>query len=291
MRIIIVLTNKFLKDKLLSLRAVVQLGLTIILSTLIVVVCLRLYFHYFYGFSISQTQQWIFIIIFIVTTLLYNILYFSNYYLQKENTLKLNAEKQQRQVLELEMNEFKNDINPDLLYESLESLLALMYRDTAQAEDYIDCLAGTYRYILTNRNLELVTVHDEIGAAQNLVKLLNEKYQGQIKFTSSIKASEFNTMLIPGSLPIVIESLVRNTIFTKFEPLIIQCYLEDEYVTIQSKLNERLILHEASSGAMARLQKSYSLYSDLPLISVKAYDENYIKLPVIRIAEEVEHSA
>src|SRR6476620_2870409 len=94
-------------------------------------------------------------------------------------------------------------------------------------------------------------------------------------------------MLIPGSLPVILEGMIRNTIITRFEPFIIRCYVEDDYITIQSKLNDKLMLHPSSEIALARLQKSYSLYSDLPLIKVKAYQENYVKLPVIRVAEEI----
>jgi hypothetical protein len=97
-----------------------------------------------------------------------------------------------------------------------------------------------------------------------------------------------NHQLIPGSLPIVIECIVRNTIISTQQPLIIRCYLEDEeYLTLQSKLNDRLIQHTESMLALKRLQKSYSLYSDQPLIQVKAYEENYIKLPILRVAEEI----
>lgn len=284
-RLTIILINKYSKPEFSSI--IIQLLTTTLLSVGLVVVSLKFYFHFVYGFSISTTQLLIFMAIFIVTALLYNLLYFSNYYLQKENTLRINAEKQQQQVLELEMMEFKNDINPDLLYESLESIIGLMYKDVEQAEEYIDCLAGTYRYVLANRHQELVTMADEVNAAKNMVKLLNEMYYGQIKFNPTFDETELDAVLIPGSLPMIIESMVRNTIITRFEPFVINCYIEDEYLTIQSKLNERLILHETSANAITRLQKSYSLYSDLPLIKVKAYDENYVKLPLIRITEEV----
>jgi hypothetical protein len=284
-RFLIILLDNISKRRDSDFRPAIQVITTTIISVILVMTCLTLYFDYNIGFSMSTTQQWIFSLVFIVTALLYNILYFSNFYLQKENTLKLNAEKQQRQVLELEMMEFKNDINPDLLYESLESLLGIMYRDVEKAEDYIDCLATTYRYVLSNRHQELVTLKEELSAAHNLIRLLNEKYYGQLKFESLIDENTMNAMLIPGSLPLIIESLVRNTIITHFEPFIIQCYLEDDYLTIQSKLNDKLTMHEASAHAITRLQKSYSLYSDLPLIKVKAYDENYIKLPLVSVAE------
>lgn len=287
MRTVVIIIDRFLPEKYLSIRIPIQFIITSILSVFLVFIGLTLYFKYIVGFSISSLQLLIFFIIYAVTALLYNILYFSNHYLQKENSVKLNAEKQHREVLEMEMLEFKNDINPDLLFESLESLINLMYRDVEQAEEYIDCLASAYRYVLSNRQEELVPVSIELEAARNLVKLLNEKHFGQLRFESSLEADEFGAILIPGSLPVIIEALVRNTIISRFEPMVIRCYLEDDYITIQSKLNDRLITNPGTDIALASLQKSYSLYSDLPMIKVKAYEENYIKLPLIRVAEEM----
>ncbi len=287
LRLLIVLLDRFLPEKHLRIRIPLQFVLTVVVSVALVVLGLTLYFSYFIGFSISPVQLLIFTSTYTVTALLYNLLYFSNYFLQKENTVKLAAEKQQHEILEMEMIEFKNDINPDLLFESLESLITLMYRDVEQAEEYIDCLANAYRYVLSNRQDELVPASVELDAVRDLIVLLNEKHFGQLRFESTLDADELGALLIPGSLPVIIESIARSTIISRFEPLIIRCYLEDDYITLQSKLNDRLIVRPDHEIALTRLQKSYALYSDLPMIKVKAYDENYIKLPVIRVAEEI----
>lgn len=287
-RLVIVMLDKFLKGKYLLLRIPVQLLFSTILSTMLVVISISLYFIYALGFSMAGTQLLVFGIIYLVTSLLYNVMYFSNDYLQRENTLKLTAEKQQREVLEMEMAEFRNDINPDLLYESLENVISLMNRKNDQAEEYIDYLASAYRYVLTNRQRELISLRAEVDAAQNIIRLLNEKYFGQLKLDITLREEDLALQLIPGSLPIALECLVRNTIISNQEPLWIRCYLEDdEYLVIQSRLNDRLIQHSESAMALTRLQKSYTLYSERPLIQVKAYEENYIKLPVLRITEEV----
>jgi sensor histidine kinase YesM len=286
-RLVIVLLDKFLKGKYLLLRIPVQLIFSTLISTMLVVISISLYFIYALGFSMAGTQLLVFGIIYLVTSLLYNVMYFSNDYLQRENTLKLTAEKQQREVLEMEMAEFRNDINPDLLYESLENVISLMNRKNDQAEEYIDYLASAYRYVLTNRQRELISLRVEVDAAQNIIRLLNERYFGQLKLDIALQEEDLALQLIPGSLPIALECIVRNTIISNQEPLTIKCYLEDdEYLVIQSRLNDRLIQHSESAMALTRLQKSYTLYSDRPLIQVKAYEENYIKLPVLRITEE-----
>ena len=290
MRLAIIVLQRFVKDYnrgMIIMQLLVTTGATVAL----VIVCMSLYFMHGLGFSISSSQLWIFSMLYGSTAVFYNVLYLSNYYLHKENTVRLTMEKQHREVLETEMREFKNEINPDLLYESLESLINLMYRDVEKAEEYIDCLANAYRYVLTHRKEELVPLTSEVDAARNVVRLLNEKYFGKLQFECSVNPDELQALLIPGSLPVIIEHLVRNTIISRFENFIIRCYLEDDYITLQCKLNDRLIMHPDSDAALARLQKSYSLYSDQPMISIKAYEDKYIKLPVIRFAEDEQRIA
>lgn len=286
-RLVILLLNKFLKDKHAKARLLIQLITGTVVPITLVMLSISVYFTYVIGFSIPLTQLILFGILFGLSASLYNLLYVSNDYQLRENTLRLTAERQQREVLEMEMDEFRNDINPDLLYESLENVISLMNRKNSEAEEYIDYLASAYRYVLSNRQQELISLQAEIDAAKNIVRLLNEQYFGQLKLEISVAPHDLNLQLIPGSLPVAIESIVRNTIISRQEPLIIRCAIEDEeYLVLQSKLNDRLVKHAESSTALVRLQKSYTLYSEKPLIQVKAYEENYIKLPVLRLTEE-----
>lgn len=286
-RVVILLLNRFLTSTYEKARLLIQFVAGTVVPTSLVMLAISLYFTHVIGFSIALSQLILFGVLFGFTAVLYNLLYVSNDYQLRENTLKLTAERQQREVLEMEMDEFRNDINPDLLYESLENVISLINRKNSDAEEYIDYLASAYRYVLSNRQQELISLQAEIDAAKNIVRLLNEKYFGQLKLEISVSPADLNLQLIPGSLPVAIESIVRNTIISNHEPLTIRCYLEDdEYLILQSKLNDRLVKHAESTTALSRLQKSYTLYSEKPLIQVKAYEENYLKLPVLRLAEE-----
>jgi hypothetical protein len=116
-RLVIALLNKFLKGKYAQARILIQLIAGTALPTILVTLAISLYFTAVLGFSIPTYQLILFGIIFGFTAVLYNLLYVSNDYQLRENTLKLTAERQQREVLEMEMDEFRNDINPDLLSE------------------------------------------------------------------------------------------------------------------------------------------------------------------------------
>lgn len=182
---------------------------------------------------------------------------------------------------------FRSEINPDLLYESLENLILTIHHNTDQAEEQIDYLAGIYRYSLVNRQKEIVTYAEELRATGNLVSLLNYHHEGQLNILSDNFAPD-GISLIPGSLLIAIDSIIRNTLISKKSPLVLRIYLEeeDDYLVLQHTINDKLQLHQESLAAFTRLQRSYSFFSDKPFVQVKAGRENYIKFPIIRVVNQ-----
>ncbi len=265
-------------------RAVIQTLISLTVSLFIVYLGVFSYFKWVEGYSVGWYELRLFFVIFGFTAVLYNILYSSNEYLQRENTVQLNLEAKLREKVEADFATFKNDINPDFLYESLESILQSLYIDVNDAEDQVDLLASAYRYQLMNRDKELVNLRDELNALNNLISLFNYRTNGQIRFIS--KLSAFDAYVVPGSLLIAVDAIIRNTLFSRESSFDITFYEEEDgYIVLQHKLNDKLILHEESLQAFARIQRVYSFFSDIPFVQVKAYGENYIKFPAVKIAE------
>lgn len=287
MRLILSLTEGWLTRQLLRRRIIAQLLATLSISLTLVAVAIWSYYKWVIGFSISPGELQLFLAIYGVIGLLYNVLFFSNFYLNLENTNLLQQEKKLREKLEADFTSFKNEINPDLLYESLENLILTLQHNIDQAEEQIDYLAGIYRYSLVNRHKELIALDEELQAADHLIKLLNYKYQNQLNLLNSVRDPS-SIQLIPGSLLVTIDAIVRNTLISKKAPLVIRLYLEegDEYLVLQHVLNDRLLIHQDSLNAFGRLQRSYSFFSENPFVQVKAGKENYIKFPLVRVATD-----
>ncbi|MBN8575308.1 MAG: histidine kinase [Cytophagales bacterium] len=285
MRFTLFVSEKWLSKQLVRRRIVVQLIATLVVSLVLISLCIWLYYTWIIGFRISMGELHVFLAIYGTIGLLYNTLFFSNFYLNRENALLLQEEKKLREKLESDFISFKNDINPDLLYESLENLILTLQHNVDKAEEQIDYLAGIYRYGLINRHKELISLEEELQAADHLIKLLNHKHQ-QLNLLNAVRDSR-NIQLIPGSLLVTIDSIVRNTLISKESPLVIRLYLEDnEYLVLQHTLNDRLLLHQESLQAYNRLKRSYGFFSENPFVQVKAARENYIKFPLVQIVED-----
>ena len=268
-------------------RIVTSIGTGILITLVIISLVMATYFKFVVGFGIDVSELLIFWVIFGFTGLLYNILYFSNEYLFRENTQLLEQENKLKEKMEMDFLAFRNEINPDLLYESLETLLTSLHKRGDQAEEQIDLLADVYRYQLVNRKKELVKWGEEERALQSLHALLNYKYGNNIQFEMDINGSIRNHHVVPGSFLVAFDAVVRNTLISKDTPLQIHLYMEgDDYLVMQHPIYDKLILHQESLKNFARIQRSYSFFSDQPFVQVKADRENYIKFPIITVAEE-----
>lgn len=292
MRVVIKILDHNAKDDNLKQRMIIQIVSTLAVSLGLISVVIAAYFHWVIGFSIALRELNLFLITYGITGILYNTLYFSHLYLQRENKFQLDYEAKLREKVEADFSSFKNEINPDLLYESLENLILTIHHNTDQAEEQIDYLAGIYRYSLVNRNKELISLEEELSIGENLLRLLNFRFNNHLSIHCTISnPSEIH--LIPGSLLITIDNIVRNTLISAQSPLLLKIYLEedDDYVVVEHIINDKLILHDESRFAFSQLQRSYSFFSEKPFVQVKAGKENYIKFPLVRIQQTLEEIA
>lgn len=251
-------------------------------SLLIVTLMVVLYFQVilsYSSFGTFSTEWQMFIIIYLSSSLIYAILVVANEYLFEENKEMIKFERDQAANLELELVKYQNEVNPELFYDSLESLISLIHKDPLEAEDYIDKLAMVYRHILSNKNAELTQFEEEWKNTLNVVSLLNEKHSNLITISNNLDNTD--TLVIPGSISRIVEAVIRTTIISPSLPLSI--LVEDEsseYLVIRYKLNEHL--RGASDLDLGDIQRAYSIF-DKPVVTVKAYGEHYVKIPKLKM--------
>jgi Histidine kinase len=285
MRFTLVLLNRFSLPQ--GNIITIQVLITTAVSVAIVLLAISSYYKWVIGFDISQRELWLFGIIFALTSLLYCALYIGNQYMHLENTLRIEQEHKLRESLESEFLSFRQEINPDLLYDSLEELILCLHKKTDTAEELIDSLAALYRYQLIHRQKEFVSLGEEVNAVQHLIRLANQKHKNTIRWINKMEDAAL-IELMPGALVTAVDSILRNTLISADAPLILTLSQEDEeYFVLHHDLNDKLQLHPESLEAFQRLQRSYSVYSDRPFVQVKAGRENYIKFPMITVDHSV----
>jgi len=244
------------------------------------------YFIWLVGFSSFTNELKIFSAIFLVSGLLYNLVHLSILLLHEQNRAVLEKENALRKNLEYRLQAFKNEVNPDLLYSSLETMLSLMKQDREQVETFIARLSNYYRFSLDNRHEELIALDKELHSAHNLIQLLkftHRHIQLNVDIPSAVPACE----VVPGAVSMLLQYLVRISIISEALPLRVHVQADDpSSLSISAKLNEKLQPIANPTKEIQDIQQAYAFYTDEPVVCVKAYQEITLKIPLLEPVTE-----
>ena len=267
--------------------AIIQGFLSIVVSIVMISGALSIYFIEYVGYSFGtyNTELLTFNSIFVVTSVLYNMMFFGVYFLNSKNEALLSKENTARKNLEFQIQAFNSDINPRFLYSCLETLITLLRKKGRDAEKYVYHLSSIYRYILENKHNELSDLKSEVESLNDLIHLFNGRFNGQVSLKAEIKKDYENKQLITGTLSAVVEDLINNTIVSESQPLHIECQLDedDNYFVIKNKMNDRLLVDEISRKRCDSLKEAYTYFTSQPFFQVKAHDESFVKVPIITV--------
>ncbi|HAA15194.1 MAG TPA: hypothetical protein DCE41_27260 [Cytophagales bacterium] len=274
----VILPNQFRVGWRMLLQSVLSLALTVG----VVYATSYYYFEIYLQTTVYDTELMGFLQIWTVLTLLYILMYFSALMHARRNESKLAQEMHERELLDYRVQAFNQEINPELLYMSLESLISLIHQDNRQADTYLQRLSSVYRYILDRRREDLVTIMEETAAASNLVDLLNPTYQGHITLKNHLPTDVLEQQLVPGTLPILVEYIVRTNIISAILPLTIHLSLEEDYLVIENRLCQRL-QPQGEDERLERLQEAYSYFTTRPVVEVKVGEDQFFKVPILEL--------
>lgn len=280
MRIAIVIIKKYWQDWDSSWFLIAQLASSLLVSVLIVSLVIYTYFKWIIGFSSFSTEMIVINTAFAMISLGYIVLYLSVFYLNRQNKKRLTQEQAIQQNIELQLESYKNQVNPEFLYKSLESLISLLHHTPEVAEDFIDQLAAIYRYTLDNRKEDLIALDKELKSVQKLIELENYRFNQNINLEIDLDSEEEQHHVVPNTLHWLTEYLIENTIVTDIQPMTIRCYFEsDNYLVLSTQLNQRLLPSDQRKAGLEKAQKTYLFYTDIPIVQVKVDGQLHIKIP------------
>ena len=140
----LLIVTLFKKNSLAMMVNLTQLAINVVITLILVYFSLMLYFVVFLGYESLAgfpTEVKSFAIFFGITSLLYNMLSISYDLLNIRNEQLFYDEETLKEQVQFELENYQAEVNPDLLFESLESAITLIHQDVDEAEDYIDQLA------------------------------------------------------------------------------------------------------------------------------------------------------
>ncbi len=175
----------------------------------------------------------------------------------------------------------KNQLDPHFLFNSLNVLSSLIDENPRQAQKFTASMSKIYRYVLEQKDKELVTVEDELEFAKTYCELLKTRFEDSVDFIFDVKKEDFKRFVVPLSLQLLLENCIKHNFATSSKPLVIKIYSENDTLCIENNLQVREQIKESSGIGLANIVQRYSLLTKRNVFIEKSEDYFKVKLPVL----------
>jgi two-component system LytT family sensor kinase len=172
----------------------------------------------------------------------------------------------------------KNQLDPHFLFNSLNVLTSLIGENPYQAEKFTTKLSKVYRYVLEQKDKDLVPLEEELRFAKSYMQLLQMRFEEAIEFSIPDTISDDELKIVPLSLQLLLENAVKHNVITSGQPLKIRIYEDNGYLTVENTLNPKSSLEKSTKVGLKNIQQRYELIS-----SNKVSIENDNKLFKVRL--------
>ncbi len=205
----------------------------------------------------------------------------------EERTAQLTAAntqlfKLQKENLQSQFEVLKQQVNPHFLFNSLNVLTSLIKVDPDLAEKFTERLSKVYRYVLENKEKELVTLSSEMEFLRAYVFLLDIRFANKVFVKINFDEHEVDAYVIPLALQLLIENAIKHNTFSKKSPLYVELFIDNnDYLHVVNNLQNRDTQMNSTGIGLANITKRYALLCNIEPVFEISGNSFIAKIPLI----------
>ena len=220
-------------------------------------------------------------IITLAGVIIYTVIYFALFSYKQYAVVQIDNVKGKRKQLQLQFEALKSQLSPHYLFNCLNTISSLIFKDPHLAEDFIRRLAETYQYILSNNEKQFVTLEDEVEFVKAYNYLLQVRFENNLRIEINLPPNIMDSKMPPLTLQMLVENAVKHNVITREQPLDIYIHAIDN--TDIRVTNSKTTTPSNVSSFHVGLDNIKKRYQYFTKRQIKVEDSNRftIQLPVI----------
>jgi ligand-binding sensor domain-containing protein len=200
--------------------------------------------------------------------------------LRERGLKKLNRLQSERMRFEYE--HLKSQVNPHFLFNSLNTLSALIEEDKGKAADYTSQLSDLYRSMLSHKDMDLISLADELEIIENYMYIQQTRFGDALKLELDISEEiRKNRKIIPLALQILVENAIKHNIVSRSMPLVINIEADNEAIRVKNALHPKITKEKGQGLGLSNIQRRYSLLTKKHIHYGISNDQFIVSLPLL----------
>jgi len=207
--------------------------------------------------------------------------------------LHLLQQNYENQHVSMELERIKNDhlsaqyellkqqVNPHFLFNSLNTLKAMVESGDQESVDFILKLSNFYRFTLESRKLDLIHVHEEMDILNAYLFLQKARFDDGFTFESTLGKQALGTLIPPFTLQLLVENCIKHNIVSLEKPLHIRIYEEQDKIVVENQIQQKKGEDNSLGVGLKNIDLRYSHLLDRHIEIINDQKVFRIKLPLI----------
>jgi len=260
-----------------------NLSLMFIFSLLDILIINYIWYVWIWGWNIDSMfrEGYPSMVIELVVTIVITSIFFAIGFFKAWRESAVREERMQKESVILQYNALKNQVNPHFLFNSLNTLTSLVYKDADQSARFIKQLSEVYRYVLEHKDAELVSLGTEIEFCKRYIYLQQIRHGDDLQVVFPESPST-EIRVVPMSIQLLLENAIKHNEVSHEKPLTISIDLNDEYIAVSNDLQPRKTVADSGGIGLDTLIQRYDFLSNRPVQINKSNGRFTVYLPVIK---------
>lgn len=175
----------------------------------------------------------------------------------------------------------KNQIDPHFLFNSLNVLSSLIEENPDNAQRFTTSLSKIYRYVLEQKDKELVSVEDELSFAKTYMNLLKMRFENSLFYELPTENINPEAKVVPLSLQLLLENTVKHNIVSEQKPLHIRIFIDGDCLAIQNDFQKKEVLQDRQGVGLQNIVNRYGIVTNRKVLIEQNEKTFTVKIPIL----------
>lgn len=216
----------------------------------------------------------------VIVTLVIALFFHTLYFYKKSQENKVKEQKIIAGTASAKFESLKNQIDPHFLFNSLNVLSSLIEENPDNAQRFTSSLSKVYRYVLEQKDKELVSVEEELSFAKTYMNLLKMRFENSV-FYEVAETSNLEAKVVPLSLQLLLENTVKHNTASESKPLHIRIYEKDDYLVVENDYQKKEVLQDRKGVGLQNIVDRYSIITNRKVRVEQTSDHFRVEIPML----------
>lgn len=192
-----------------------------------------------------------------------------------------NRERVRREKAQAELAALRSQVNPHFLFNSFNTLLALIEEDPSRAAQHVEQLSDFFREILQLSDKDLVTLEEDLRMARTYFNLEQRRFGDRVRLQVEVAEEALAKKVPPMTLQLLVENAIKHNIATDAQPLIISIHGTPDGLAVVNTLQPRSMAQPSTGFGLPTIRQRFAELSSVP-VEVTTHGGTFrVSLPLI----------